>query len=79
MKSKKLLRLVSLTLFAMILSSCGISTGAKLNLPPDLVYPKIKGSELQCLSDKVYTQLNIRRAMCESRVETLKSIIKSTH
>ena len=65
---------------ALILASCcGIPSQAKLKLPPDVVYPTIKAEELQCLTDKTYEKLNIRRIRCETRVETLKNIIKSTH
>lgn len=65
---------------ALILSSCcSIPSGAKLPLPPDVVYPPIQASELQCLTDKTYEKLNVRRARCEARIETLKGVIKTTH
>lgn len=72
----KLLILLS----AMALASCGsICAPAKLPLPPENVYPKIEATELVCVSDSTYKKLNTRRAMCESRVKTLRNTIKSTH
>jgi len=74
------LNLLNILLSAMILSSCGnIPAQAKLPLPPKIVYPAILGGELQCLSDNTYKKLNTRRSLCESRIETLRNIIKSTH
>ena len=72
--------MLKIILIALTLISCGsIPTGAKLPLPPEVVYPSIQASELQCLTDKTYEKLNARRALCEARIETLNGIIRSTH
>lgn len=75
---KKLLMILS----GMILASCcstPIPSQAKLPLPQKLVYPKIQPNEVQCLADETYQKLNLRRSMCEQRIETLRNIIKKTH
>ena len=73
------LKKLSILIIALTLNSCSIFSGARLPLPPEVVYPPILGGELQCLSDNTYKKLNKRRDLCEKRVETLKAIIKSTH
>lgn len=74
------MRLILLIILSVtVLSNCGtVCAPAKLPLPPPLTYPKIKATELACLSDEAYAALNKRRVMCEKRVETLKGIIRQT-
>ena len=62
---------------AMILISCSCPTPnpGSITRPASLIYPKISGHKLQCLGDKTYKDLNIRRVMCESRVKTLENSI----
>ena len=78
--SMKLLNLLIPT--AIILASGCTTTRyiqTPLPLPPELVIEKISGDQLQCLSDATYKSLvRIDRAKT-SRIETLKSIIETTH
>lgn len=72
--------MLRIILSAMLLSSCCATPDqAKLPLPPKQTYPTIKAEELSCLSDKAYEALVVRKTMCESRIETLRNIIKKTH
>lgn len=65
---------------AIILSSCAGTPGkVTLPLPPEPTYPRIKASELECLSDATYEKLMVRDVMKTERIETLRNIIKSTH
>lgn len=72
-----MLKIIPLVL--VLSSCCGIPSQAKLPLPPEVNYPTIKADDLACLSDKTYEALNVRRVMCETRVKTLRKIIKTTH
>jgi len=48
-----------------------------LPIPPEPTYPKIKSSELQCLSDQAYTNLVKRDRMKSAHIKTLEGIIRS--
>jgi len=77
MNKKILLKLILITVSAMILSSCACPTPApaRIDRPASPIYPKIWGHKLQCLDKETYKNLNIRRAMCEGRVKTLEKSI----
>ncbi len=75
------LKIALIALIALISSSCSTTTipvQVALQLPPELILVKIKGADLQCLTDEVYQALKLRDISLRARVDTLKDIIKST-
>ena len=74
----KLLVLLPMVVF---LTSCAcVGTQAKLTLPPELVVPKISLGEVKGkIPDEVIERIKLRDQKKSARIETLKSIIKTTH
>jgi len=60
-----------------LISSCTTFMPVDLPIPPEPTYPKIKSSELQCLSDQAYTNLVKRDRMKSAHIKTLEGIIRS--
>jgi len=74
------LKLIAVTALTLSLSSCGsIPSQAKLPLPEPETYPTVATEKLECLDDKTFKALAIRDQMKSSRIETLESIIRTTH
>lgn len=74
------LKTIILLIAPLFLISCGnIPTKAKLELPPEITYPKVSASEVSCLSDDVFNRIKMRDKLKSARIDTLKNIIKSTH
>ena len=65
-------------LICIISSSCS-SHIAKLPLPDELVLPKIKAAELECLAIDPLNRLAQRDRLQRNRIKTLTNIIKTTH
>lgn len=58
------------------ISCCGIQGAASpIERPNTPIYPKIQASELECLTDDVYTRLNLGKTMCRERVKTYEHVI----
>lgn len=65
---------------AVTLASCStIPVAVPLPVPPPLELPTVPSVELSCLSDKAYTVLVIRDRLQAARIDTLTSIILTTH
>ena len=79
MKQKyKLIALLIVT--TLWISGCdSIPSHAVLKLPPELIVPSISAQEVSCLPDNVFNKLKKRDKLKSARIETLISIIKSTH
>ena len=79
------MHLRKLSLLALVLNSligCGGTTIVKpipLPLPDKPIYPSIKESELQCLTQETYDALIIGKTLRESYAEKMRRIILSTH
>ena len=71
------MKLLSLLLSAMVLSSCCGIQGkpSPINRPDTPIYPKIQSHELECLADDVYMRLNKGKTMCRERVKTYENVI----
>lgn len=73
-------KLLALLMTVSFLISCStVTTQAKLNLPPDIQYPKITLEEVECLPKSIKEKIKKRDQLKSQRIETLKNIIKSTH
>ena len=70
---------------ALILSlsaCCSTVEPVKLPIPaplmPNIDYPTISHTELECLSDSAYKRLVTRERVFKARISTLRSILEST-
>ena len=73
-----------LTLLTAIILASGCASdpapiAVELQLPPELVLPKIDPTALACLPDQAYTDLVKRDKLQTERRETLRAIIQSTN
>ena len=75
----KLLILISAITLISACSTATIPVPVVLQVPPELLLPKIPGTEMQCLPDQIYKALVIRDRMQTERRQTLRDIIESTH
>jgi len=72
---------VSLCMAVSIIMGCASSVEyvpVSLTLPPSPILPKIKNTELQCLSDEAYTLLVQRDRLQSGHIQVLEAIIMST-
>lgn len=77
---KKLKLLLSILMFGIISSSCTtthkIPVAVEPVLPPPLELPKIPREELQCLTDKTYSDLVTITRLLKERNKTLRALLK---
>ena len=66
-------------LSVLVLSNCGSIQGkpSEIDILPPPIYPKVKGSELSCLTQDVYDRIDDAKIMCRGRVKTLEDAIKA--
>lgn len=71
--------LILLSVITLIASCQTIAVVPQLPLPEKPVLPAIVGDDLSCLSDEAYTALVRRDKLQDNYINTLRTIIETTH
>ena len=71
---------VGALLLGLFIAGCAtIPTVVALRLPEQPDVPAIPAAQMQCLTDEAYETLVLRERLYLNHIETLETIIQSTH